>query len=129
MICPPLNRKRSDRAHHDRNDRRNCYCRLRHSEIVDLFLANTIKIGRRAAEILERGRGPGAPSPAFGTWETTNPTPAAGSLPSPGRENAKIAQGEVRRGGRNPGSASHHPTRRPVGPARNLPTTSLISDP
>jgi hypothetical protein len=37
----------------------------------------------------------GCPYPAFGTWETTNPTPAAVSLPSPGRENVRIAQGET----------------------------------
>jgi len=64
MICPPLNRKRSNRTHHDRNDRRNCYDCLGHSNIVDLFLTNTIKIRRR----------PDAPGPShLGTGELTNP--------------------------------------------------------
>ena len=35
------------------------------------------------------------------------------------RENAKIAQGDVRRSGRNPGKRAPQPARRPVGPARN----------
>jgi hypothetical protein len=42
------------------------------------------------------------------------------------RENARIAQGEVRRGGRNPGSAISPIHGRPLGPGRNLLFRSVI---